>query len=117
MYTVKKIICFNFVIVCVAAVFIVGGALFTSAEIIHTPEGVIVTHYPPQFDLVGHIDRIDERGIVVHDRYFSFARQTKFMTPQQPSAPLRNFKDGDEVGLVFNDQRQVKTLCIIYRGK
>lgn len=117
MYNAKRNICFNFIIVCIAAVVSVGSALFAAAEIVHTPEGVIITHYPAQFDLYGPLEDIDARGIVVHDRYFPFAPHTKFMTPQNASASSGNFKVGNEVGLVLNNQRQVKTLCIIYQGK
>lgn len=97
-------------------VLLLGSSSYVAAEILYTPEGVIITHYPEHFDLTGNIDGIDENGVVVHDRYFAFAPHVRFMTPQSSYAFLRVFEVGQEVSLVLNENRQVSIMCATYQN-
>ncbi len=94
---------------------LVFSAGILSAEVIYTPEGVIVTHYPEQFDLIGQIDRIDKDGLVIHDRFFAFSPQTRFMTPHQLMGRAGDFAVGQEVGLVHDQHNHIITVALIYR--
>lgn len=111
----KKNVCLGFMGWIVLATLFAGGSTYVAAEILYTPEGVVVTHYPERFDLTGNIDRIDKDGIILHDRYFAFAPHVKFMTPKRPYATINAFKVGQEVSLVLNEQRQVIILCAVYQ--
>ena len=86
-----------------------------SAELINTPEGVIITHYPAQFDGVGTIYSVDEKGIVVDDMFVSFASGVRYMTPQSEYSYLRSFKPGQKVGYLLNDENQITKLCLFLR--
>lgn len=83
-----------------------------SAEIIHTPEGVIITHYPDKFDRVGTLYSIDEKGIVIDDMFVPFASQVRYMTPQSTYSSLRAFEPGQKVGYMLNDEKQIIKLCL-----
>ena len=83
-----------------------------AAELINTPEGVIITHYPAKFDRTGTIDRVGEKGIVVNDTYLSFAAHVIFMTPQSEYSYLRSFKSGQKVGYLLNSENQITKLCL-----
>lgn len=83
-----------------------------SAELINTPEGVIITHYPDKFDSVGILYSVDEKGIVIDDMFVPFASQVRYMTPQSSYASLRYFKPGQKVGYVLNKEKQITTLCL-----
>ena len=84
-----------------------------SAELINTPEGVIITHYPSKFDGVGTVYSIDEQGIVIDDMFVSFASQVRYMTPQSSDSSLWHFKPGGKVGYILNDRNQITELCLL----
>jgi len=81
------------------------------AEVVHTDEGVIVTHYPRIFDGDGIIDRIDDKGIVVEDRYYPFSLRVKFQLPYREYASKHAFKEGQDVAFLLNDEGQITVLC------
>lgn len=83
-----------------------------SAELVNTPEGVIITHYPDKFDGVGVIYSIEERGVVIDDMFVSFASQVRYMTPQSGYASLGSFKQGQKVGYMLNEENQITKLCL-----
>ena len=74
-----------------------------SAELINTPEGAIITHYPDKFDGVGFLDSIEERGIVIDDMFVPFASSVRYMTPYSAYSSLSAFKQGKKVGYLLND--------------
>ena len=83
-----------------------------SAELVNTPEGVIITHYPDKFDGVGTLYSVDEKGIVIDDMFVPFASQVRYMTPQSSYASLRYFKQGQKVGYILNEEKQITKLCL-----
>jgi len=83
-----------------------------SAELINTPEGVIITHYPDKFDGVGTLYSVDEKGVVIDDMFVPFASQVRYMTPQSSYASLRHFKHGQKVGYILNEEKQITKLCL-----
>lgn len=116
MPTIKKNISFSYMVWIILSFVLIGSSTYVMAEILHTPEGVIITHYPESFDLTGNIDKIDEKGVVIHDRYFAFAPDARFMTPQRLYASIDTFEVGQEVRLVLNEERQVSILCLKYQN-
>lgn len=86
-----------------------------TAEVINTPEGVIVTHYPGKFDGVGVIYDIEDRGIVINDMYIPFASQVRFMTPHSEYSSITYFKRGQNVGYKLNADKQISKLCLLLR--
>ena len=96
------------------------GTLWTvpnaTAEMIHTDEGVIITHYPDKFDKVGKLIGIDNEGIVIDDIFIPFSKYTRFMLPQREYATVRNFKKGQKVGLLIGEDQKVKMICLIYNN-
>ena len=89
-----------------------------SAELVNTPEGVIITHYPDEFDGVGTLYSIDEKGIVIDDMFVLFASQVRFMTPQSAYSSPGSFEQGQKVGYMLNDEHKITKLCLfLERGK
>ena len=87
-----------------------------SAEVIHTPEGAIITHYPNKFDGIGTISSVDDRGIVIDDMFVPFAPHVRYMTPQSVYSSLGPFRHGQKVGYILNDKKQIIKLCL-FLGK
>jgi len=89
-----------------------------SAEIINTPEGVIITHYPDKFDRVGTLYSIEEKGIIIDDMFVPFASQVRYMTPQSAYSSFGSFEKGQKVGYMLNDEHRIITLCLfLERGE
>jgi len=85
-----------------------------TAELITTAEGVIITHYPDKFDGVGTIYSVEKSGIVVDDMFVPFASQVRFMTPQSEYSSVGSFKQGQKVGYLLNDEKQITKLCLFF---
>jgi hypothetical protein len=83
-----------------------------SAELVTTPEGVIITHYPDKFDGVGTVYAVEERGIVIDDMFVSFASQVRYMTPQSAYSSLGSFEKGQKVGYILDDEHKITKLCL-----
>ncbi len=83
-----------------------------SAGLVHTPEGVIITHYPDKFDGMGTLYSVEERGIVIDDMFLPFSSQVRYMTPQSVYSSLGYFKQGQKVGYILNDENQITKLCL-----
>ncbi len=88
-----------------------------SAELINTPEGVIITHYPDKFDGVGTVYSLSDRGIVIDDMFIAFASNVRFMTPQSGYASPGSFKQGQKVGYTLNDKKQITKLCLFFNAE
>ncbi len=84
------------------------------AKIIHTEEGVIITHYPDTFDKIGILDSIDKNGVVIDDMFLPFSEDARFMLPRREYAAIRHFKKGQKVGLLIGEDQKVALLCLFY---
>lgn len=83
-----------------------------SAEVIYTPEGAIVTHYPSKFDRMVTLEEVREEGIVVDDMFIPYSERVKFMTPRNRFARQKRFSQGSRVGFVLNDMNQIDVMCL-----
>ena len=83
-----------------------------TAELVNTPEGVIITHYPDKFDGVGTLYSIDEKGVVIDDMFVPFASQVRYMTPQSAYSSSGSFEQGQKVGYMLNDEHKITKLCL-----
>jgi len=99
-------------IVIVLGLFMVG---WSSAGMLKTPEGVIVTHYPAKFDGVGIIDTLERNGIVIDDMFLPFSSHVRYMTPSSEYSSIGAFTKGQKVGYLLNNKRQIKLLCTLFK--
>ena len=88
-----------------------------SARVITTPEGVIITHYPTKFDGVGTVHHVSKEGISVNDVFYPFASRVRYMTPHSIHSSLGSFEEGQKVGYMLNDKRQITKLCLFLRTR
>lgn len=106
---IKKIVIVGLALTCCLVV----GYSWVFAEVLHTPEGLVITYYPSHFDGLGYIYSVEDKGIVIDDIFMPYAPHVNYMTPQARYASQRSFKQGQKVGYILNKYRQIETLCLI----
>ena len=70
--------------------------------------------YPQKgFDGYGKIERIDQDGVVIDDTVWKFSRIVRFATPRDRNAGISSFSQGDTVGFILDEEREVISLWYI----
>jgi len=100
----------------VAALLIVGLGLpgaVCHAKKAAQGEWAFPEHYPKKFDGEGHIYSIGKDGIVIDDRGFGFSPLVQFSTPTRERASRSQFRPGDLVGYIANENKQIEGLYLL----
>ena len=105
---------FRYVLMVMIVLTMFATASISVAEILHTDEGVIITHYPKSFDKVGTLDGIDDKGLVIDDIFFPFSGSIRYMSPRLRFATRSHFEKGKSVGIVLDENEKVAILCLMY---
>jgi hypothetical protein len=69
--------------------------------------------YPRGFDGYGKIDTISKGGVIIADTLWKFSRQIQFATPRDTNAGISDFREGDTVAFLLNEEREIISLWYI----
>jgi len=79
-----------------------------TAQTLIRPEMYFPQHYPEGFNGVGIISRITPEFVMIDDDYrFPFSRDIQYHRLQVPISGRSQFSEGDRVGYLFNEQKEV----------
>jgi hypothetical protein len=98
----------------VAAMVAYAGPGYGAAYL--SEERVLPSHYPQEFDGLGHIDRIGKNEIVVDDSLHTLASSVTYATATSKHGSSSDFRVGDYVGFVINSEKQITSIWMITKG-
>ncbi len=81
--------------------------------IVYDGERPVYPGYPKLFDMVGKIDRLADRQVVIDDSLYRFAPSITYHTSIQGYTFRSSFHVGDVVGCLTNSKGEIKSMWLI----
>ena len=106
----------QFLVCSVLALFLVSTGMpmtLSHAEKRFKPEVVLPEDYPDGFNGFGYMEALDENRIVIDDISIRMAPFVTYHTPTNMNSTAADFKIGDLVGYLTNEEGEITSLWLI----